>query len=159
MKTKKIAKNKVVLLSIALIIILGFIAYGNSLNGKFIWDDFNLVRDNRHIRNSSNITGIFTQDIGAGAAEKYNFYRPLQMFTYMIDYSLWKLNVKGYHLTNTILHILAALVIYWLIDILFRDNLLSLFTSLFFVACPIHSEAVSYISGRADSLVTLFMLL
>jgi len=158
-ETKEPVKKKMIYASIGLIVILGFIAYSNSLNGKFIWDDINLVKNNIYIRNSFNIPKIFTQDIGAGAVQKYNFYRPIQILTYTIDYSLWKLNVKGYHLTNILLHILVALTIYWLINILFKDNLLSLFTSLFFVVHPIHTEAVSYISGRADSLSALFMLI
>ncbi|GAF76422.1 unnamed protein product, partial [marine sediment metagenome] len=146
------------ILAIVLIIILGFVVYSNSLNGKFIWDDEYLIKNNVYIRSFSYLPKIFSEDIGTGAEKKYYFYRPLQMITYMIDYSLWKLNVRGYHLTNTLLHILAALTIYWLINILFGDRPLSLFASLFFVAHPIHTEAVAYISGRADPLALLFML-
>ncbi len=77
----------------------------------------------------------------------------------MLDYSLWKLNVQGYHLTNILLHILVALAIFWLINVLYDDWLLSLFTSLLFIVHPIHIEAVTYISGRADPLATIFILL
>ena len=44
--TEILAKKKPAVLSIALIIILGFIVYGNSFNGQFIWDDEHLIRDN-----------------------------------------------------------------------------------------------------------------
>ncbi len=152
-------KKQTTFTAIILIIILGFAVYGNSLNGKFIWDDEYLVRDNVYIKNWSHIPKIFTKDIAAGAGRKYNFYRPLQMLTYTIDYSLWKLDVKGYHLTNILLHILVALGIYWLINILYDDRLLSLLTGIFFLVHPIHTEAIAYISGRADSLAVLFMLL
>jgi tetratricopeptide (TPR) repeat protein len=154
-----VKKNKPLFLAIILIIFLGFIAYANSLNGKFLWDDTVLVRDNAYIKNWSCVTKIFTKDIAAGGANQFNFYRPLQMLTYMIDYSFWKLNVVGYHLTNVILHIFVALCIYWLLNILYNKSSLSLLTSLFFLVHPIHTEAVSYISGRADSLAALFMLL
>jgi len=43
--------------------------------------------------------------------------------------------------------------------ILFKDWFISLFSSLIFVVHPVHTEVVAYISGRADSLATLFMLL
>ena len=157
--TKRPVKRGTILVSIILIISLGFAVYGNSLRGQFIRDDGPLVKDNLYIKNYSNIPKIFTENIGAGGGEKWNSYRPLQMLSYMMDYSLWKLNVTGYHLTNTLLHILVALSIYWLINILYGDNLLSLFTSVFFVAHPIHTEAVAYISGRADPLALLFMLI
>jgi Flp pilus assembly protein TadD len=145
--------------SVILIAFLGFAVYFNSLNGKFIWDDDHLIKDNIYIKNRVHLPTLFTTHIGAGANIDYSSYRPLQMVTYMLDYAFWKLDVRGYHLTNVILHILAAAAICWMINILFRDKLLALFTSLLFVAHPIHTEAVSYISGRADSLALLFMLL
>ncbi|MBN1869143.1 MAG: tetratricopeptide repeat protein [Candidatus Omnitrophica bacterium] len=77
----------------------------------------------------------------------------------MIDYFFWKLNVRGYHLTNIVLHIAAALSVYWLVNVIFHNNLLSLLTGIFFVIHPVHTEAVTYISGRADSLALLFMML
>ncbi|MFH0731701.1 MAG: tetratricopeptide repeat protein [Candidatus Omnitrophota bacterium] len=146
-----------------LIIILGCIVYFNSLNGAFLCDDNNLIEDNPNIKSWSNIKKIFTQDIGqnigVAAGGEYNFYRPLQMLTYMADYFLWGQNPTGYHITNSILHILAALSLYWLIGILFSDWLISLFCALFYVIHPVHTEAVSYISGRADPLALLFILL
>ena len=150
-----------IILSVLLIIILGLAVYGNSLSGEFIWDDTHLVEDNVYIRDWSNLPKYFTESIGAGAdaATVYSFYRPLQIITYAIDYSFWKLDVRGYHLTNALLHVFAALAVFWFITVLYQDWRLSLFTGLFFVAHPMHTEAVSYISGRADSLVLLFMLL
>lgn len=80
------------------------------------------------------------------------------MVTYTVDYTLWKLNIKGYHLTNILLHILAAITIYHLMNVIYRDRFLSLLTGIFFVTHPVHTEAVSYISGRSDSLGALFLL-
>jgi tetratricopeptide (TPR) repeat protein len=151
--------KKIYLVSIALIVVLGFITYGNSLNGEFIRDDISLIRDNVYIKSWSKILMCFSQNIAVGSGQMWNAYRPLQMVTYMIDYSIWGLNAKGYHLTNTVLHILVALTIYFFINIVFGDRLLSLFTSMLFVANPLHTNAVSYISGRADSLSTLLMFI
>ncbi|MBN3038155.1 MAG: tetratricopeptide repeat protein [Candidatus Omnitrophica bacterium] len=145
-------------LSVALIVITGFAVYTNSLNNGFIWDDRNLIRDNAHLRSWSNIPDVFSKNIGEGAATKYAFYRPLQTFSYMLDYSLWGLDVRGYHLTNIVLHILVALSIFWLVNILYDNCLLSLLVSLFFVAHPIHTEAVTYISGRSDPLAAFFLI-
>ncbi len=152
------AQNKT-LSAILLISILGLVVYANSLLGEFVWDDIYLVKNNQLIQTWTNLPQIFAKDIGSGASISYYFYRPLQIFTYMLDYSCWDLNTIGYHLTNIILHILAALCIYWLITILFSDRRLSLLTALFFVVHPIHTEAVTYISGRTDPLGSLFVLL
>ena len=106
--------KKTIILSVALIIIAGLAVYGNSFNGNFFWDDDAMIKNNEYIKSWTYLPQIFTTDIGAGAkmGKTYTFYRPLQLVTYMIDHSLWKLNVKGYHLTNILLHIAAALSLY-----------------------------------------------
>ncbi|MFC1657926.1 tetratricopeptide repeat protein [Candidatus Omnitrophota bacterium] len=155
----RLTKKQTTFISVILITILGFAVYANSLNSKFLWDDQYLVEENTYIRSWSNIPKLFTQDIAAGAGEQFNFYRPFQTLTYMIDYSIWKLDVRGYHLSNILFHILASLSIFWLVNLLFNDKFLSLLTSIFFVVHPVHTEAISYISGRSDPLSVLFLLL
>lgn len=145
------------LIAVALIVILGFVIYANSLDGKFIWDDNILIKDNAFLRDWSNVPKIFSHDWGAGAGQNYNFYRPLCIFTHLVNYSIGTLNVTGYHLVNIMLHILVSLALYRLILILFGERILSLLASLLFVAHPVHTEVVSYISGRVDSLAALFM--
>jgi len=150
----KEAKKQVHML---LIIFLGFFVYANSTNGRFIWDDNALVKDNVNIRSLSNIGNFFIND--STNIAKPVFYRPLQLITYAADYSVWKLNYRGYHLTNILLHILMALLLYWLMGIFYNDALIALLASMFFIAHPVHTEAVAYISGRSDSLAGIFMLL
>jgi len=144
---------------IILIIVLGFLVYHSSLDGAFVWDDHNLIRFNSVIKSWSNIPQIFTSRPQGGIAYQYSFYRPVQFLTYMFDHSLWGMKPYGYHLTSTGLHILVALSLCWLVYLIFGDYLLALGTACLFVVHPIHAEAVSYISGRADPLAALFMLL
>ncbi|MFH1127888.1 MAG: tetratricopeptide repeat protein [Candidatus Omnitrophota bacterium] len=152
-------KNLNLLICVVLISALGFIVYANSLNGDFVWDDHFLVKSNLSIKSWQNIPKVFREDAGAGSAVKTNFYRPLQIVSYMLDYSLYGLKPRGYHLTSIILHILVALSVYWLANILFSSTLLSFIAGLLFVVHPLHSEAVAYIAGRADLLAGLFILL
>lgn len=152
-------QSKACLLSILFIIIIGFLIYANSLGGEFLWDDKVLVEENLYIRGWSNLGKFFTASSTQGANNQENIYRPLQMVSYTIDHSFWKLDERGYHLTNIILHIAVALVLYWLALLLFSNNLIAFFSAVFFVAHPAHTAAVAYISGRADSLAALFLLL
>ena len=152
-------KKKAIFIATALIIFLGLAVYANSLSGEFLWDDLHLIKENVHIKDWSSIVDIFTKDTRGVSGGRTYYHRPIQMFTYMVDHSLWGSNVKGYHLTNILLHILAALGIYWLVNILFNDRVLSLFTGALFIVHPIHTEAVAYVSGRTDPLAAVFMLL
>jgi len=54
---------------------------------------------------------------------------------------------------------MAALGVWWFVGLLFKDRTLSLLTALFFVVHPTHSEAVAYVSGRADPLAATFIFL
>ena len=149
--------RKFLLLSLALIVLAGVLVYANSLGGQFVWDDETLVLNNPYIKDWSHLPTIFTRRLGSIAKEAGAFYRPIQTFTYLVDYSLGRLNVVGYHVVNMIWHILAALSLFGLIQVLFKDGRLSLLVALLFIVHPVHTEAVAYVAGRADSLVTFFI--
>lgn len=141
------------------IALIGFLAYSNSLNNNFMWDDYFLVRNNAHIKQWSYIGRIFIEDVGTGSGIKIGFWRPLQMLTYMCNYACAGLNLRTYHLTNIVLHILVALALYWCIVRLFANKLIAFVAALLFSVHPVHTEAVTYISGRSDSLAALCILL
>lgn len=69
-------------------------------------------------------------------------YVPLTMLSLAIDYSLWGLEPRGYHLTNVFLHAVAALLAY-----VFLLGLLPLWTAALaaaiFAIHPVQMEAVS----------------
>jgi len=147
------------ILSFCLIAALGIAVYANVLNGAFLWDDQQLVTDNPFIKQASHPGKLFLGNILAGYGKESQSYRPLQMLTYMADYRLWKLDPRGYHLTSILLHILAALCVFGWAYRLTSDRLISFFAGLLFVSHPVHTEAVSYISGRSDPLAAVFLLL
>jgi len=147
------------ILSVLLIAIVGFAVYANTLNGDFVCDDNYFVKHNKNIQGWSGLRDIFNAEVSGGTDMNHAFYRPLQIFTYMADYSVWGLNSKGYHITNIVLHILTALAVYALIRILSGNLFISLAAGLLFSVHPAHVAVVSYIAGRADSLALLFMLL
>ncbi|MGD2278660.1 MAG: tetratricopeptide repeat protein [Candidatus Omnitrophota bacterium] len=151
--------RKITIIAVILITILGFAVYANSISGKFVLDDKIFIVNNIYIKHWAGLPKLFTEDVGAGSGEKFGFFRPIQMVSYAVDYSVWKLNEKGYHITNILLQVLVALSIYWLITILFGDRYLSLLTAALFIIHPIHTEVVAYIAGRVDSLPLLFTLL
>ncbi len=146
---------------IVAILAVGFLAYFPSLGGSFVWDDEAIFQENQMVRSWANAPKIFTQEISAGfeTRQRSNFYRPIQKLTYFFDYSIWKSNPLGYHLTSVLLHVLAALCLFRFVQILLKDSAVALWSALLFVAHPVHTEAVAYVSGRADLLAAMFMLL
>ncbi|MBI3008645.1 MAG: hypothetical protein HYY56_03920, partial [Candidatus Omnitrophica bacterium] len=140
-----------------LIIFAGGIVYANSLNNQFVWDDEMLIVNNHDIRDFHWTGKVFTTSLFHEKDERVS-YRPLQTLTYILDYSIWELNPAGYHLTNLLLHIITACLAYALIMCIFGNIHAALLTGIFFVLHPIQTEAVTYVSGRADLLAAIFIL-
>jgi len=138
---------------------LGIIAYANSLGGAFIWDDNILITDNAVVKSWSSLPKVFTKEnISTPTGKTFHFYRPLQTITYMADHAIGGLTPRVYHITNVLLHVLVSLALFWCISVLYGDTLLAFVAAAVFTVHPVHAEAVAYISGRADPLAALFML-
>jgi len=152
------SKPSFLFIAIPVIFLLGFLPYINTLDNPFIWDDVYLIKDNPILSDFKNIPQLFVKNIG-GDTYTFAFYRPLQPLTYMIDQVFYDLDARGYHVTNILIHIFVALSLFFLITTIFKDRWMALLASLLFVVHPLHTEAVTYISGRADLLVALFILL
>ncbi len=173
-----------------LLILAGMAVYCNSVKNPFVWDDEYLIEKNSHIRSWEKLPEMFVSSLSLPSPKQGNFYRPFQTISFLFDYSFWKLNPVGYHVTNLLFHILNALLIYILIKMLLQNNLAfrnsnnidssaapqndkkkchserseesnltSLLAALLFLIHPVHTEAVTYISGRADPIVTSFCLM
>ncbi len=152
-------EKTIVFLSLLAIAAAGFAVYINSLGGEFLWDDEILVKGNPYLKSWSHLPEAFSRDIGAGTGRIYGYYRPLQTVSYMADYSVWKLDPRGYHLTSVLLHLLAAVLLYWWLRLLFSDRLLAFFAGMLFAVHPMQTEAVAFISGRSDPLALVFVIL
>jgi len=140
-----------------ILVLVGIVIYANSFSNSFVWDDELLITGNNSIRSFRNLPRFFTSELAPEIGG--NFYRPLQSLSYAIDYLLWGLKPFGYHLTNVLIHISNAILIYLIFYLLVGHRRLALLTALFFLVHPVQTEAVTYISGRADIQAGFFMLL
>lgn len=152
-------KIKPYLLVLLLICAICALAYFNSLQNPFIWDDDALVVKNTLIYDWQNIPKAFSNDLYFGAASGSNFYRPLQSVSFIFDYHFWQLNPFGYHLSNIILQIAVSFLVFLLLFNLCGSFMLAVGGAVLFAVAPIHTEAVTYISGRAEMLMGFFVIL
>ena len=146
------------------------LVYGNSLFHSFVGDDFFVVVNNNFVKSWNNLPLLFSKSyltsesnlpylgklfIGAGELT----YRPVVTLTYFIDYSIWKLNPFGYHLTNLLLHAANVVLLCYLVFLLAKNRGIALLTALFFALHPVNAEVVNVISHREDLLAFLFSTL
>ncbi len=137
-----------------------------ALSGELIWDDASLVRDNPFSKSPLLIVETFRHYLTLDGSSAH--YRPIQNISYFFDYLVWNTDPFGFHLSNLLWHLGSGLLLYFLLLRLFqpfrdrfpdRPNLFpgaAFFVALFWIIHPVHSAAVDYISGRADSLAFFF---
>lgn len=128
------------------------LAYGNVVFTPFQFDDYKVIAYNPGVHSWE----AWQQGLTHGI-------RPLLKASYTLDWTLG-LGAVGFHLSNLVIHLLNGWLVYRLSRhycARHRDlpDALPLFVALLFVLHPAHSEAVSYISGRSSSLMSLLYLL
>ena len=142
-----------------IIIIVTYAVFYNSLRNEFVFDDESVIVNNPSITNLDNTKKFFTAEDGFHKVIG-RYYRPVVSASYAVDYSIWGLDPYGFHLTNIIIHTISCLLLFKILSLLFwrykYRNLFALFSTLIFAVHPIHTEAVSWVSGRTDSMVTMF---
>ncbi|MDD5680285.1 MAG: tetratricopeptide repeat protein [Candidatus Omnitrophica bacterium] len=141
---------------IFIIILLGLAVYANSTFNGFTWDDEFLIQKNPAIMSWQYAWTHFVLDLYHSFS---NYYRPIQMITYMVDFSVWRLNPFGYHLTNIFLHITASVLLFLFLLMISKDKRVAAIGAVLYTVHPANTGVVTYIAGRADILTAIFMLL
>lgn len=149
-------KKRAYIATYAIIITITFVVYSNSLKNEFIdyWDDNTYITNNELIRslNLHNLKLIFSSFFSTD-------YYPLNLFSYAIDYHFWHLNPIGYHITNTLLHSLNAILIFLIIKTIATRTPVAAIATLIFIIHPINVESVVWISQRKAVLSSLFFFM
>lgn len=149
------------LILVIVLLAAGFFVYYFNLHNGLFWDDEDWIINNQFVHNLSwnNVKFWFTHNTLAGVGLKSNYYRPFLFFTFALNYLISDIKPLSYHLFSNLLHLANGLLVFWLFWLIFRKKLYAFLAALFFMLHPVQTEAVSYISGRGDLLVSFFMLL
>ena len=143
-----------------IIFVVGFLLYSQTfLFGLTYLDDNTLILEHTSIlQNVKNIKNIFSTDVFMSGGGSKFYYRPLLNLSLMLDNHLGGVLPFIYHLDNILLHILTVILLFCLLDCLFKNRILAFFFSLIFLVHPVLTQAVAWIPGRNDSLLTIFIL-
>ena len=162
-------------LTIAACLLLGAIAYVNTFDGDWVWDDASSVLMHEHVHDPATFLELFREDQHAfghkATGEQGNFYRPLVAASFMLDFALSfdpaldqppgtrypAVKPFVFHLSSLLWHLAAALLLLALLTRLGAPRLVRAAVPCIYVVHPLHTEAVAYISGRADMMSAAFM--
>jgi protein O-mannosyl-transferase len=139
-----------------LLLAAAILAYSTNLNNYFLSDDF--------VQIGQVLRGNFS--ISWGQAHG-GFFRPLFILSYIVESRFWQTRPFGYHLSNVTMHAVNSLLVFQIGLRLLGQRamkkksitLISVAAAVLFLVHPSHTEAVTWISGRADLLATAFTLL
>jgi Tfp pilus assembly protein PilF len=156
-----------------LAVLLGAVAlvsliYLPTLKYGFVWDDQALIVQNQDLARANPLAFFaesFTHWWAKQGLVPDAYYRPLVMLSFWLDARIWGQQPLGFHLTNVILNLIAAL----LVAVMFRRLLgragsgqrfwAGLLAGLLFALHPMHVESVAFVAGRTDVLMTIFLAL
>jgi Tfp pilus assembly protein PilF len=154
------------LLAVALIVVAALLAYHNSFPAPFILDDILSIQENPTIRHLWPIwPALSPPHIGGLTVES----RPVINLSLAINYAFGGTEVRGYHVLNLTIHILAGLTLLGIVRrTLLQPRLrerfgaaangLALATAVLWTVHPLQTESVTYIVQRAESIMGLFYL-
>jgi tetratricopeptide (TPR) repeat protein len=160
------ASWRLTFLGAGVIVLAAVAAYHNSFVGTYAYDDQGAIVDNPTIRRLWPIGPVLSPPPTGETVSG----RPLLNLTLAINYAISTLDVWSYHVTNLLIHVAAALLLFGILRRTFlmpalRDRFgtaampLALASALIWTVHPLQTESVTYIVQRAESLAGMFYLL
>ncbi len=144
-------------LAIRLALVLSIlIVYAQVRHFDFVdYDDTAYVSQNRHVQEgltAENFKWAFTAIVSSN-------WMPVTLLSHMLDVQLFGLHSGMHHLVNVVFHILAALLLYAMLQRATRATGCSAFVALVFALHPLHVGSVAWVAERKDVLSAFFFFL
>lgn len=152
--------------AVLLLIAVTIASYLNSVDGPFIFDDISAIYENPTIRDLGRIGDILRPPSDSGVTVNG---RPLVNLTLAVNYATGGNAVRGFHLVNIAIHLLATLALFGVVrrlhahwrggSIKNTDSVLAATAmAALWALHPLQTQSVTYVIQRAEALVGLFYL-
>jgi protein O-mannosyl-transferase len=140
--------------------LVSLIAYANTLSNGFVLDDHDVIIENTIVtKGIKAIPEIFSTTYRQGFTKIPNdYYRPLSLATFAVQYEFSDTHPFAYHLVNVLLFAGCVLLLFLFLDQFFhhRRTIVAFIACLLFALHPIHTEVVANIKSRDELLCFFF---
>jgi hypothetical protein len=144
------------------VVVITCVAFLNSFAGKFVLDDVSEIERNPALERL--LPPWEAMFVGNRLPA-----RPLPYLTFAIDKRLWGNRPLGYHVTNLLIHVIAALAVFELARLTLlsprlrsrwgdRAVPLAMMIAMMWAVHPLQTQAVTYIYQRIESTAGMFCL-
>ena len=149
------------ILPLALLVALGVATYWNGLRTPFVWDDDPAIVTNQTIRAVLPLSGSLSPPLETSVAG-----RPIANLSLALNYAMSGLDERGYHWWNLAVLIASALLLFGIVRRTLvalkqtrNADAVALVSAAAWLAHPLLSETVDYVTQRTESMMGLFFLL
>ena len=164
--------SKIETVSILLFFVsLSILIYSNSLNVPFVFDDVSRIQENSQVRiDNLSFTELREAAFGKNSTEN----RPVANISFALNYYFHQYLLPGYHVVNIIIHVLTGISLYLFIRTTLyvlkagkkgstsesiNPSFIAFFAALFWIVNPVHTQSVTYIVQRQNSLAAMFFIM
>lgn len=141
----------------AIIVIVGLLLFSRTLSYDLVFCDDNIFVHDFYSYNADadNIVNSFSNNLGA------SYYRPILAASFIIDHQMSEdaKDAYVYRRSNLIFHALGSLLVFLTLIRFGYNRIGSFLMGLIYMVHPILSPSASWISGRNDSMITIFIML
>ena len=136
------------------LLVLALLVVSPAFGGGFLWDDDDYVTENENHRSLAGLGRIWFEPTANAQ------YYPLVYTSFWIETRLWGLNPTGYHVVNALLHGLACVLLWRLLERLGLGSARALsrawLVAALFAVHPVCVESVAWITERKNVLSAVF---
>jgi Tfp pilus assembly protein PilF len=154
---------------IGLILAMTFMAFINTLDHGFAYDDTEQILKNETIRSFANLPTALTTEVwfwrqlqdkdpNKESGPTTPYYRPMFTVYLMVNWALFGTWAPGWHLINLLMHLLVVYFAFRVLQRITGDVKLSAIAAMLFAVHPLRTESVAWISGATDLFLALFLL-
>lgn len=147
----------------AIIVVLAFVLYGNSILNDYSVDDVYLTTNEYVQKGVEGIPYLLTHRFGITKLNIELDYRPITLITTALEYQFFKFNPHISHFINVLLYALVLIVLYQLLIIVFKLDVVNkwipIIVVFFYAIHPTHTEVVDSIKNRDELFSLLFGIL
>src|SRR5881397_3427216 len=138
------------------LIAITWLVFGQTLGHDFVdVDDHVYVYENPSITRGLSVDGV----IGAFTHAHARNWHPLTTISHMLDCQLYGLKAGGHHFTNVLLHSVAVVLLFFVLQQMTGAIWRSAFVAALFAIHPLHVESVAWVAERKDVLSGVFFTL
>ena len=169
-------------LILAVLFIVTFLTYANTLGASFHFDDRNNIQENKHIQ----ITKLSLDGLLNAGFKSVCRNRPVANISFALNHYFHGYDVKGYHLVNILIHITSGILLYFIVKLTIGEfglrnahsenkenlkisqprqpvtylqpTLVAGFAAFIWLVHPLQIQSVTYIVQRMNSMAAMFYM-